>query len=623
MQRSIVILALCVFSVCSASPRDNVVEYIVARDFTTKTTGLPASGTDWVINTNGFIETSNVIVPNSADTASSTGYTMVIGAYGSSAGGVWPSLSVYFDNLTTPIKTMFVNTTARQSVSIPLPSNTVAGRHKVRLQFTNDAQVGSSDRNLYISDLSIQLNQIPTTVGTHGAFPLQSMTLGTGFFPSNVQEFGTTTPCAAWLTGCLNIRFAKNVGATDVTLITVCTIQPNVNWCQPQINYNDEETALRVAIRYARSLGMTVTLKPFVLSPDGQVLAGYTTSTGAKWLPSITSEFFDSIKANLMHQAQIARQEGVSFLVIGGEFGGRFTAPDAVTGNLGYAQKWTEVISAVKAAALNEPHPLAGGPTLAYSYAPTLAGFWNDIDANEAPYVSFWSQLDYIGADVYPHMNLIPTIPATAKLISDMMVYRRMFDLTNALQDASGNWSNPSATDDFTVSATSSYNGAPLNFAVPNSSFSDFAIMGASNRYTAIYNTTQYSNKWYFDFVVDTINARLTAAGFPSKKAILTEIGAPSNSNVQGFWGSSDAGLSDDALYQSQQAKAWDGYLRAYWGDKRVYGISVFGLLPQHDASYGSVPGWSWNYDMNGKPAAETICKWFKASYVSGTCVGP
>ena len=442
--------------------------------------------------------------------------------------------------------------------------------------------------------------------------------------PSNELHYGTRTPCDPRLSGCRNILFAKRLGATDVTFTSVCTLQEGNNWCTPQINYNNEEAALRVAIRYARSLGLTVSLKPFVLAPSGEVLATYLEpSTARKWLPSNPYEFFASIENNLVRHAQIAREEGVSLLMIGAEFGGRFTSGQALNGYGDWCPRWTDMISKTRAAAAAVTQVPASSPaSLALTYSATFAGFWNDLDANEAPYVCFWDQLDYLGFNAYPHMNLAPSQPAAAKLASGFNVYRRLFWPNNA---------NASSTDDLLIAADSQIDGQHFNFepAVPGFEAFDLRHSGAGG-YQAQFSTASYSTKWAVDFVIDRLNnkfaASLRAQNRPPMKALITEVGAPSNPRVQGFWGDSSTHSlqAGDAVYLDEQARALDGYLRAFFGDPRIVGVSLWGLMPHHDASYGPVEGWDLGYDFNGKAkAAEAICQWFKRGWRSGTCVTP
>ena len=627
-------------SVQAQTPQDGLVETLTAVKFPTKSVGGTSAtldpSRDWNLWSNGYIETT-VAIPNDDPATRATGspHTFSLTAYGSVAGGVWPSMDVTVDGV--KVKTFTVGTTAAASYNFT--TNVRAGMRKVRLSFTNDAIIGGADRNLFVRDLKISgpdiSAQLPATAGT---FPLQSISILGGFYPRNTDWFSTTTPCPSTLAGCRNIDFVKGVGGNDVTLTSTCVIQPGVSWCAPQINWNDEETALRVAIRYARSKGLSVTLKPFVLAPSPY---GDTVLASAQWTPAIPSQFFDSIEANLKHHAQIAREEGVSLLMLGAEMGGAITSAQAMNGN---CARWQQLIANVRAQAAAVSNPPAGSPSaLKLTYSPTLAGFWNYPGSNEAPYVCFWDRLDYIGLNAYPHMNFRganASATPTVKVGSGWNAYKRLFNAANV---------NSNLYDDLAIHVN--YALAPqdpdydanFNFAMPSmpTSFSTFDLARTdADSYRVRYNSTQYSTKWYADYVIDGINDRfkasLVAQGRYPLKAILTEVGASSSYTAQGFWGE----VPDAAAYQpswatyvDEQASGWDGYLRAFRGDPRIQGISVWGLNPYHDRLYsGWGPDWYSGFDFNGKLNAsgqqaateERICKWFKRGWANvSPCAQP
>jgi hypothetical protein len=372
---------------------------------------------------------------------------------------------------------------------------------------------------------------------------------------------------------------------------------------------------------------MTVSLKPFVLAPNGEVLATYqgpgTSAGGSKWLPANPYEFFDSVEANLLRHAQIAREEGVSLLMIGAELGGRFTSGLPMNGYGDWCPRWRRMIANARAVA-QAATPVVSNPpqAVAMTYSATFAGYWNDIDANEAPYVCFWDDLDYLGLNAYPHMNLPTEATPSPRLGSGFNAYRRMFLPLNP---------NSSTDDDFIIAEGSQHDGVALNFDsdVPGFDAFDLRDTGPTG-YQARFNTRVYSTKWATDHVIDRLNDRFAASlkaqnKYPLK-AILTEVGVPSGRRVHGFWGDNDQGerREGDEVYLDEQQRGWDGVLRAFYGDPRIAGLSVWGLMPHHDAAYGPVAGWELAYDFNGKPkAAEAICQWFKRGWRRGACVGP
>lgn len=620
------------------TPQDNLVDGLDALQFPTKSTG-GTWGTlyptrDWNLWSNGHIETT-VVIPHDTPATRTVGnpHKFSITAYGSVAGTVWPLMTVYVDGV--KVQTFTVNKTT--PVTYTFTANARAGMRKVRIAYTNDAIIGTADRNLYVRNLQVYSQdftaQLPATAGS---FPLQSISLLAGFYPSNVSEFGLPggvgqngpgqpVACPNTLPGCRNIDFIKGMGGTDVTLVSSCVIQPGTSWCAPQINWNDEETALRVAIRYARSKGLTVTLKPFILAPTGFVIAS------SQWAPSIPSQFFDSIEANFRNHARIAREEGVSLLVLGAELGGALTASLPVNNQ---CARWKQLITNVRSQAAAVTNVPAGSPArLMLTYSPTMAGYWNYLGSNEAPYVCFWDQLDYIGLNAYHHMNyrgVSATATPASKIGSGWNAYKRLFSPVN---------SNANPYDDMAVQVD--YSKAPVaadylanfNFGVSSvpAGFSAFDLTRTdADSYQARYNTATYSTKWYADYVIDRINERfktsLTAQGKYPMKAILTEVGVPSSPHVQGMWGET-ANRTDYrsswSVYVDEQARAWDGYLRAFRGDPRIHGISMWGLLPYRDRTATYVDtGWLVDYDFNAKVNAagqkvteEQLCKWLRKGH--------
>lgn len=339
----------------------------------------------------------------------------------------------------------------------------------------------------------------------------------------------------------------------------------------------------------------------------------------------------------LKHHAQIAREEGVSVLMLGAELGGRITAASAMNSN---CARWQQLISNVRTQAANVTSIPAGSPaTLKLTYSPTIAGFWNNIDANEAPYVCFWDQMDHIGLNAYHHMNFrgvsSSATPAN-KIASGWNSYKRIFNPENVNSDIYDdlridvNYANAPTANDYSYG---------FSFGMPISGFSAFDLQRTdADSYQIRYNTNKYSTKWYADYVIDAINERfkttLQARGVYPLKAILTEVGAPSSYNVQGYWGSVAPGsewASSWITYVDEQARAWDGYLRAFRADPRIIGISMWGVAPYHDRTWQNTTGandWLADYDFNAKVNAsnqrvseEQICKWFKRGYgTSTTC---
>lgn len=114
-----------------------------AESFTTKTAGglTPSSGASggayWNLWSNGYIEHS-MSVPYTSQ------HEIQVVARGDVAGGVWPEMKVYVDG--TLVLTQTVATTSW--TKYPIRRVLTGGSHTLRIQFTNDAMVGTEDRNL-------------------------------------------------------------------------------------------------------------------------------------------------------------------------------------------------------------------------------------------------------------------------------------------------------------------------------------------------------------------------------------------------------------------------------------------------------------------------------------------
>ena len=601
VQALLVLCAAVSFTLAQAQvPQDNVIEQRNGIAFATRTVGGTSDtlnpATDWNLWSDGYLGQS-MAVPGDTPATASTGdlHTVVVTAYGSSAGGVWPKMDIYVDGVRR--KSFTVNSASPKAYSFT--TNLRAGMRQVQIHFTNDAMIKGADRNLFVRSLKVTapnpVSDLPPGAGT---FKMQSVSILSGFFSSNQADYGLNTPCSSSVyAGCQNIDFIKALGGNDVTITSACVIQTGTNWCAPQINWNNEEYGLRVAIRYARSKGMNVTLKPFVLSPNGDVLAT------DDWVPANAEEFFTSIEGNLKRHARIAREEGASLLMLGAEMGGKITSSVPLNNS---CARWRQLISRVRAEAASVTSVPVGSPALlALTYSPTMAGYWNSPQSNEAPYVCFWDELDYIGLNAYHHMNLSPITPPQSQLNSGWQAFKRMFDANMPITQ-SGN----------------------LNFVPTVSGYSEFDLTStAADGYKARYSTNSYSTKWYADYVIDQINARFKASlqskGKYPLKAILTEVGVPSSPNVQGHWGSWHDGTGYKAswtAYVDDQARGWDGYLRAFRGDPRIHGISLWGLRPYHASNWTSTPADILvDYDFNDKVnlsgarvTEEAVCKWFK-----------
>jgi Ca2+-binding RTX toxin-like protein len=123
------------------------------------------------------------------------------------------------------------------------------------------------------------------------------------------------------------------------------------------------------AIANAKSLGLSVTLKPMLSALDGTLANGLT--------PNDPTAFFASYKTEIVHMAELAQQAGVSTFVIGNELS-KVSGPE-------YRDDWVDIINAVRAVYHGE---------ITYAAA-----------TDEAINVSFWDKVDVIGINAYPPLT--------------------------------------------------------------------------------------------------------------------------------------------------------------------------------------------------------------------------
>jgi hypothetical protein len=121
-----------------------------AESFTTKTAGgnTPSTGASggayWNLWSNGYLETA-MSVPYASQ------HEIEVVARGDVAGGVWPQMKVYVDG--TLVSTQTVATTTW--TTYPVRAVIGGGTHTLRIEFTNDAMVGTEDRNLKLDLASL------------------------------------------------------------------------------------------------------------------------------------------------------------------------------------------------------------------------------------------------------------------------------------------------------------------------------------------------------------------------------------------------------------------------------------------------------------------------------------
>lgn len=153
----ILALAIAVFSWSTA--KADVV--IPAEKATIRTEGGPASGGGWNLWSNGY-------VGQPIRVATAGEYGVVVRAWGSPAGGVWPEMALLVDG--RAVKTVSVGQAEAKDYSFQVELTT--GDHEIAAAFLNDGLIGNEDRNLYLARITI----IPPSGAPDPAFPsLQEM----------------------------------------------------------------------------------------------------------------------------------------------------------------------------------------------------------------------------------------------------------------------------------------------------------------------------------------------------------------------------------------------------------------------------------------------------------------
>ncbi len=149
-----VILALPIAVLSWSAAQADVV--IPAEKAAIRTEGGPASGGGWNLWSNGHVGQPVRI-------ATGGEYGVVVRAWGSPAGGVWPEMALLVDG--RAVKTVNVDQVEARDYSFQVELTT--GDHEIAAAFLNDGLIGNEDRNLYLARITI----IPTSGATDPTFP--------------------------------------------------------------------------------------------------------------------------------------------------------------------------------------------------------------------------------------------------------------------------------------------------------------------------------------------------------------------------------------------------------------------------------------------------------------------
>ncbi|HTE33490.1 MAG TPA: hypothetical protein VK666_24075, partial [Chryseolinea sp.] len=384
------------------------------------------------------------------------------------------------------------------------------------------------------------ISQPPIAKTGTPAFRYQSLTLvawgGTHFYDEGQS-------------GLQNIDQIVAAGVNDITLQTISTLRDTS--ASSFTSTLDDPTVyadIKKAALYAKSKGLTVTLKPHIQ------LKGFGVLQNASYSPSDGDAFFASVKHDLANNVKLANEVGAYMLVIGTEMGGKITSVHSENGYDNCAA-WHKIIAEIRKAA----------PSLKLTYAATLTNTWNKLESNEAPRVCFWDALDFLGFDAYPDMN---DLTQTAGPVD---FYKRMFD-----------------------------NGNPiLNGGDDGTADSVFSL----HNFMRQYKITNQSQVRYVEFVAKGIR---NLTNRPDMKVIITEVGTPSTTDAFQYWGSQAGTIN----YQAQAA-GWDGVMKALTEIPMVEGINIWSVNPWHTPTDANNKKWQMDWDPVGKPAYQVIKKWF------------
>lgn len=144
--RNLFVKTLTITRPTTTTPTSSTVFSAPATQFQNKPVGASMADGTWNIWANGAIS-------NSVSFSSSSSYTFVVNAYGSNAGGAWPTMQIQIDGQSVGEVSVSSSTLANYTIK----ANVAAGSHQVGIAFTNDYYGGTSttDRNLYVKTLTI------------------------------------------------------------------------------------------------------------------------------------------------------------------------------------------------------------------------------------------------------------------------------------------------------------------------------------------------------------------------------------------------------------------------------------------------------------------------------------
>jgi hypothetical protein len=182
------------------------------------------------------------------------------------------------------------------------------------------------------------------------------------------------------------------------------------NDIRPVANRSNDDDGVRRAIDEMHALGLKVMLKPHVDVDDGTWRAQITPTDPRLW--------FESYAAFMDHYVAIAADTNVEMLCVGTEL--------ASMSGSAYAAEWATLISGIRS-----------------RYPGLLTYAANGVDpADELTSVSFWPQLDLLGADVYTPLT-DKSNPTRAELVAGWRRNRYGHDMVAAFSNVQRAYGKP------------------------------------------------------------------------------------------------------------------------------------------------------------------------------------
>lgn len=327
------------------------------------------------------------------------------------------------------------------------------------------------------------------------------------------------------------------------------------------------------AIDYAHSIGLKVSLKPHV---------GGAPQTSS-YFPPDPPKFFAAYKRMLDSVAVLAAETNAEMIVVGTELGAKLSSNywmDRGKTSFDVTNWWRNTMI---------PSVRAKAPRAELAYAATSTPHLHtDINANEAPYVTFWDLLDRIGLNAYFDVNHIAR--RLNKLPSDVTEE----DFYAALHDNGLPWTdeNPYINPIFSIASLK------------------------ANLTTDTTNPANQNQMRYFQHIAEGIYKLYGAGGAlrQSKtlkpQAIFTEWGVPGSDSSLDFWAEN-----------RKTVPAWERQRRAYAAAMREFrhqmddgagswfaGTAIWQILPWHDPNSKTSPRtWLTEFDIIGKPSEAII----------------